>query len=198
MLIKAEKIDPDLIELFLAGQLFKLKTNVNIDDRLNLQDHQIPEIAAMLIERYPVESLEDFILCFKRGALGWYGPIFKLDGSTICEWVAKYLEEKYQFKEAEETRAKEIFDPNETVIDYEAYKKRMEVQDAEAKKNNSNTVENEYQRFKLNNPVHITTKEEIIAKELHIQYIRENYDAKTGHKLPGWISEDKWLTKKTS
>lgn len=35
-----------------------------------------------------------------------------------------------------------------------------------------------------------------IQRELHLQYIRENYDKYTGNKLPTWVSEQEWLKQK--
>lgn len=37
------------------------------------------------------------------------------------------------------------------------------------------------------------TPEDVVLHDLHIQYIKENYDARTGHKLENWKPEDEWL-----
>lgn len=65
----------------------------------NLNDAQIQFIAAQLVELYPMESIADFKICFNRGAIGSYGPIQRMDGITIRDWMAKYLEEKYLIME---------------------------------------------------------------------------------------------------
>lgn len=40
------------------------------------------------------------------------------------------------------------------------------------------------------------TEEEVRSRELHIRYIRENYDPYTGKQKEGWISEEEWLKRK--
>lgn len=42
------------------------------------------------------------------------------------------------------------------------------------------------------NPYPVTSKEEYYVKLRHIEYIKANYEPKTGHKQPSWIEEDLW------
>jgi IMP dehydrogenase/GMP reductase len=39
------------------------------------------------------------------------------------------------------------------------------------------------------------TAEDIQARELHMRYIQENYNARTGRPLQTWIPENEWLEK---
>lgn len=103
-------VDPRNIEAFLAIELTKLQSLVNVDERLNLQPHQIPFIASQLIELYKTETLADFKICFQRGALGRYDDkLLHLDAAVIGNWMNKYLDEKYQVAENKLMAEKENF-----------------------------------------------------------------------------------------
>ena len=141
-------VEPRKIEAFLAIQIVKLVEQCNINQNLTIQQYQIPVIAAQLIEKYPVESLEDFVLCFKRGGAGFYGTIYKLDASVLCEWMTAYLDEKYTFLESKvkEEQAKAA---EENEVNYEEFKKRSD--EVFKKEKQTNYKENEYQKWKLDN-----------------------------------------------
>src|SRR5690606_5954609 len=65
----------------------------------NLNDSQVQFIAEELVNDYPYETIADFKICFRNGAKGVYGEIFRLDGIVINGWMKKYLEEKYRIAE---------------------------------------------------------------------------------------------------
>jgi hypothetical protein len=151
-------IDPTVIEMFLAKELQRLKEIVNIDARLTLQDTQIPLIASQLIELFPNETLEDFVMCFKRGATGFYGPIFRLDAPVLIEWMrgtddrgkrkGGYLDEKYSLIEAQLDKERQKRN-EENTVDYAAFIKRREAELAAPPPPPSNQKENNYQLWKL-------------------------------------------------
>ena len=149
--------DEIAIETFLAIQINNLSDSVNIAANLNFQPEQIPEVARALVLLFPVESLEDFVLCFRRGAYGFYGTIYKLDASVLCDWMKKYLDEKYQLIETREANAKVQF-TKENEINYNAFKERAAefVKRDDKGKNFMERHfpdENDYQRWKIENPL---------------------------------------------
>lgn len=141
-------VAPEKIEAFLAVQIAKLVEQCNINANLSIQQYQIPVIAAQLVELYPVESLEDFVLCFKRGGAGFYGTIYKLDASVLCEWMKAYLDEKYTFVEGK-VKEEQSKHTEANSVNYEEFRKRA---GALFEKEKNNKVDNDYQIYKLNNP----------------------------------------------
>ncbi len=114
-------------ESLIAGiefYLIQLSAQVNVDERLNIQGHQVPVIAETLYTQFKNESLEDFILCFKKGGAGFYGQIFRLDGAVLVDWMQKHLDEKYSMIEYRIQKEKDV--EKENKVDYAAYAKRME------------------------------------------------------------------------
>lgn len=77
-------------------ELTQLVLMVNVDSRLNIQSHQVPAIADALYNQFTRESIEDITLCLRRGAIGLYGEIYRLDAAVIIGWMQKYLDEKYE------------------------------------------------------------------------------------------------------
>lgn len=45
---------------------------------------------------------------------------------------------------------------------------------------------------KKQDPYPSATPEEVYVRQRHLEYVKQNYEARTAAKLPGWISEDEW------
>ena len=85
------------IAIALDVQLTRLVASLNL--KWNVNDSQIKDIVQDLIEEFPHESIEDFVLCFKKARKGQYGELMRLDSPIIFTWMRSYLEEKYQVVE---------------------------------------------------------------------------------------------------
>src|SRR5688572_20387869 len=86
---------------------------INLADRINVSGNftpaQVEFVASQLLRLYPDESLADFKICFERGAAGAYGKIFKLAGIEIGQWMAQYLDQKYQVLENQLREEKDTY-----------------------------------------------------------------------------------------
>lgn len=61
----------------------------------NLTEDQALELAFLMIDQYPHETVEDFVLMFNRAKRFTYGKVYdRIDGHVIFGWMASYLEEK--------------------------------------------------------------------------------------------------------
>lgn len=96
--IQLKKYGKEAIGTQLMNMILELSTFFNLGK--NMTEEQSAETAALLLEKYPVETLEDFSICFKKAKTGEYGKVYdRLDGHIIFEWFSTYLEEKYQVRE---------------------------------------------------------------------------------------------------
>lgn len=87
-------------------QLTRLVASLNFANTLN--DRQIKIIVEDLIDKYPNESIEDFVLCFKKARLGELGKSYNhLDSEVIFEWMKAYLLQKYELLEDELKKEKD-------------------------------------------------------------------------------------------
>lgn len=188
-------VDPKSIEAFIAIELTKLKSMINIDDRLNLQSHQIPSIAASLLDLYSNESLADFKICFQRGSMGRYsgGKLLRLDGAILADWMQAYLEEKYQAVETKlmQEKDKHGFEATESAKDPDKWLTLWMESIGYKPQEANNAKVNEMERRKMSYVP--PTEEQIRKKELHIQWIRDNYDPITGKPLATFKSEEDWI-----
>lgn len=110
------------VAIALDIQLTRLVANLNLKWTVN--DAQIKTIVEDLLDKYPNETIEDFILCFKKARQGEYGELIRLDGPIIFSWMRLYLDDKY--KAIENDLMKQKDDYYKTVIPDESAIERLE------------------------------------------------------------------------
>ncbi len=112
MSVVMQNVSPGDLERSLDIQLTKLVENLNL--KWNLTPPQIKTIVEDLIDKYKSESLEDFILVFKKARQGEFGELYRLDSAVIFGWMEFYLSEKYEALERKLMREKDnIYKPME-------------------------------------------------------------------------------------
>jgi hypothetical protein len=138
-------------------QLTRLVASMNL--KWNLSDGQIQQIVEDLIDKFPNETVEDFILIFKKARQNEFGEIYRLDSAVIFGWVEKYLDEKYQVLESILMKEKDdIYKPVEIApsnVDW--HKKWLE----EVKKinvdNSGNVIDDDYvKKYGKEDPVKVS------------------------------------------
>ncbi len=142
------------VAMSLDLQLVRLAKMMNV--KHNLSDNMITTIVYDLIEKYPQETMEDFVLVFKRMRQGYYGPSYHLlSEATIIECMNLHLEEKWAEKERllreekdkQTKQEKALLDDDEIL---EGYKRILKegVKALETKKDLDK--DEQYQQFRAN------------------------------------------------
>ena len=122
--IVLKNTNPGDLERTLDIQLTRLVESLNL--KWNLSPGQIKTIVEDLIDKYKNESLEDFILVFKKARQGEFGELYRLDSAVIFNWMELYLAEKYEALEAKLMKQKDnIYKPIEKDKDYDPDKHKQ-------------------------------------------------------------------------
>jgi hypothetical protein len=191
------------LEACLAIEIAKASNMLTVGG--NLRQGQSLEIAKELIATYPNESLEDFCFCLRNGIKGRYnqdGKLFRFDTVIIHDWVQKYLEEKYKAIEDKLMREKDEYNSRSKVSTDWIQLLQESVKEADkgmvsVNKMSEKEIKEQGQEKPKAHFYPSSSLSEVRQRELHIQWIRENFDARTGQKLETWIPENEWLQKIT-
>ena len=197
MVVLQRDIGEEGIIQALEFELIKTASNLNVDARLNLQDHQVPLIAKLLYDQFKSESLEDFVLCLRKGSAGFYDQkLLRLDSAVIVSWMQTYLEEKYSYVEVKVIERKH--DEKENTVDYKAFIERMKKKESEP-----DTLKNELlakeRNKQLQDMMYVEqrksyTPDQDKARKAYLKnlYIKENFHP-NGKRKDEWMEESEWL-----
>jgi hypothetical protein len=197
MIVLQRDIGEDCIIQAIEFELIKTASNLNVDARLNLQDHQVPLIARLLYDQFKSESLEDFVLCLRKGGAGFYDQkLLRLDAAVIVSWMQTYLEEKYSYVEVKVIEVKK--DEKENTVDYKAFIERMAKKESEPDKLKNELLAKERNK-QLQDMMYVEQRKGYVpdqdkAKKAYLKnlYIKENFHP-NGKRKDEWISETDWL-----
>jgi hypothetical protein len=190
------------LEACLAIEITKASNALTVGG--NLRQGQSLEIAKDLIATYPHESLEDFCYCLRNGIKGKYnesGKLFRFDSVVINDWFAQYLEEKYQAIEDKLMAEKDQQYQAKANADYiellkEAVEKSDNIGMQPVRKLTAREIREEGQEKRKFVPYPSISESELEKKLLHLEWIKQNFDSRTGDPLPTHLPEDEWMKKR--
>lgn len=210
------------IKLLLDVHLLKFIKSLNL--KWTISDDQVMPIVEDLLYKYPNESIEDFLLVFRKARMGEFkdengnSTIYRLDGAVIFGWMDQYLEQKYEvlernlykekdqvhnaFKKAEKDYLKLWKDS----IDLLAEKDRKAGKVADTPKTAAIRMKlNQLTREQILEEGQADPKRKVEAftpeeyKKMHdmkVEYGRECTDIYSGNVKPGMPSFEDWLKDK--
>lgn len=111
-----------MVASYLSGAVAKcaLMLQIPIDDSF------IQILTSDLIDKYSYESIEDLVICLRKGRQGFYGNNYnKLNMIVISDWMQKHLEEKAISREKFIKQNYQTTKEPLKVVDYEAFKARI-------------------------------------------------------------------------
>lgn len=191
-LVKAVGVEK--IRKFLSALLVKLIARVNVAHSMETQQKNFT--IDTILERYPNDSLADFILCFKRGAQGYYGSSYhQLDTSVIMGWLGAHFIEKAYYLERDNTNSKKA--EKDAKVDYDAFRERLERERQKESQAQAAAIEARRKEAKefMEGTVWSPTMEQIQAKENHRLYLlaKWKHDMDPRNKGKDFIEEDVWI-----
>lgn len=186
------EVGQEKVQLVLEIELARLASLMNVAN--NLTSAQLPVIALALIETYPTESLADFLLVFKRMAMGFYGKTYhQLDGSTIGNCIGEHIIEKAYYRERDNANSKKAAD-YVPMVDYAAFKKHNQEKQAAEREAKIKDFEKKVEEKEVKAAYSPSSKMDIAVYKLRSEWIAE---CKPDPKMAGTPEAEelflKWL-----
>lgn len=183
-MIKYHGVKRSSVHTIVDLQLVRFLNSINISTPLT--DFQKTELVMTMVERYPHETLNDFLLCFRMVKHGYFGPIYnRLDITVISEYMTKYLEMKAFEREHEQQEfeqkfiaenEKHNFTSLEQYLEHKEkwYKERLELREK------LNAIDERYERIKKRGSVGVVGDDP--KKEADYQQWRSEWLKTNGEK----------------
>lgn len=132
------------IQKAIEFELLKVVSMINVAN--NMKPHQVSFTAETILTNYQAESLEDIILCLRRGSMGYYGSTYhQFDTSIVLGWMGQHIDEKCNYFENNVKRSQE--QEKQEQVDYEAFKAKIEQKRKEEEKRAASEREIDIRRF---------------------------------------------------
>jgi len=121
--VSVPEMGEDKVVTILAGMILNLANYLNLGNNFN--NTQAIETAFLLVDKYPTESIEDFVYVFRSAKTGDFGKMYnRFDGQIIFEWMDIHLENKARKREELHDKQKqEGIKNDESLASGEGFKK---------------------------------------------------------------------------
>ncbi len=191
-------VEPGDVERSIDIALTRLNESLNLKWKLN--SGQIQTLVNDLVDKYPHETIEDFILVFRKARQNEFGEIFRLDSAVIFGWMEYYLEEKYALWEKQlENEKQEYYKPPDKIAETDRLKQWKASIDAITVKTilplTDKEVLTEGQERPKKALQHPSASQAYVEQHAkHIRYIQANFETvgDKSVKRAGWLDEETW------
>lgn len=183
----AEQPDKISVIKLLANMLQRLAKLYQIP---NWDETNSVELATWIYDNYKYDSLDDVIACLANPPAtyderGVKDSNWRLTPDRVERWMAVQLEKTSIKRENEHREQKEKEKEPLQVVDYNAFKKRIETQGLPKKERGFQDPD--YKQFRAD------YREKLIMKQKEKQYIEKFTDLQTGKIIPGSPSLDEFI-----
>lgn len=198
-MVLCEQKDKNGTTTYLSGLLIRLSELYGIKD---FQAENSVMMADWIMENYKFDRL-DVVIGVLKNPPALEERVWRINPDTVQEWMSKGLEKQAEKAEAAHATVKFMPPPALSEIP-EKYLTQMQEEIAKSPDRKVPQITKQEAREqgqerppKTKGSSYIPDPSLIDRKKDHIQWIRENFDAKTGNKKPGWISETEWLKRQS-
>lgn len=198
------------VKQILDVHLTKLVVSFNLN--LTLKDFQISQIIEDMIERYPNETIEDFIYVFKMARQNYYGQVFRIDSAVIFDWIEQHLKQKYAALEAKLYSEKD--NPYKVEVkpyEFVPHRRPLPIDSDQAQKHlkewmesvasidtkaivpiSAKQIREEGKEVLKPKPWPVQRDEKAVRAMLHNEWVKLMFD-KTGKKVEDFIPFEEWV-----
>lgn len=193
------------VKQILDMQLTKLAASFNLN--LTFKDYQVSQIIEDLIEKYPNETIEDFIYTFKQARQGAYGQVFRLDSAVVFDWMAQHLAQKYDAIEHKLYSEKD----NMYKVDYDVKPEPLPIDSDQAQMRLAEWLESikgieskaivplseaqireEGKEVIKEKPYPVQRDEKVVMATMHNEWVKTMFH-KDGKKKDNWLPFEEWI-----
>lgn len=188
------------IEQVLAVMVLKYAKMLHIGGTIGTDEPRT--IAKMLIQEYPLNSLDDFNIMFLRGVTGRYGKVMGFDISVIFGWAMMFQDEwasereKLMDKVIEPEKSEPPFtrvpDVDKLLNDFANSLRDSRIQDVPHLSKSEIRKEGQTEPPKKKALAYTPNPELIIQHERKIAWMRECFDPLTGKPNDKYVKFEFW------